>query len=123
MIPQNLKERAVFCGWKREDGRKIPYNVRTGARARSTDITDFAPYEEAEKVQRFYDGLGIGVFNGICAIDIDHCYDPLIGATPEVEDIIAAMDTYTELSPSGTGVRILFFASPEYKKEQFYIND
>ena len=123
MIPQNLKERAVFCGWKREDGRKIPYNVRTGARARSTDITDFVPYEEAEKVQRFYDGLGIGVFNGICAIDIDHCYDPLIGATPEVEDIIAAMDTYTELSPSGTGVRILFFASPEYDKEQFYINN
>ena len=40
------------------------------------------------------------------------------------KDIITRMNTYTEYSPSGTGVRILFKASlPAYDKDRYYINN
>ena len=40
------------------------------------------------------------------------------------KDIIARMDSYTEYSPSGNGVRILFKAAlPAYDRERYYINN
>lgn len=39
-------------------------------------------------------------------VDLDHCRDPVTGAIdPWAAEIIAKLDTYTEVSPSGTGLR------------------
>lgn len=58
-----------------------------------------------------------------CAIDIDNCVENGV-LSDMAEDIIARMDTYTEYSPSGAGVRILFKASlPAYDKDRYYINN
>jgi hypothetical protein len=40
-----------------------------------------------------------------CGIDLDHCRDPKTGAiAPWAMKIVQALDTYTEISPSGTGL-------------------
>ena len=125
-LPHELKERGSFCLWKYEerDGRmtKVPYQT-SGLRADSTNKATFTDYATVIGIRGKYDGIGIGVFDDICAIDIDHCIEN--GKLSDMaEDIISCMDSYTEYSPSGTGVRILFKASlPSYDKERYYINN
>ena len=126
-LPAELREKGLFCCWRYEDREgkpnKVPYNPRTGGRAQSTNPATFAPLAVAQAA-RGYDGLGVGVFNGLGAIDIDHC----IGAGGEISnmaaDIMHTMEAYTEYSPSGTGLRILFKASGfQYDKARYYINN
>ncbi len=75
------------------------------------------------RLSKKYDGIGIGVFDGYSAVDIDHCVKN--GKLSEMAlDIINTMNSYTEYSPSGEGVRIIFKASPfDYDKEKYYINN
>ena len=48
--------------------------------------------------------------SGIVGIDLDHCIaDGVI--SEEAQEIISSLHTYTELSPSGTGIRLLMHGS------------
>ena len=69
-----------------------------------------------------YDGIGIGVFDGFCTIDIDHCHNNGV-LSDMAKNIIATMNSYTEYSPSGEGIRILFRADSSYDKAKYYINN
>ena len=125
-LPQELKEQGFFCLWRYEerDGRmtKVPYQIN-GFKGDSTNRAAFTDFDTATSYIAGYDGIGIGVFDDICAIDIDHCVENG-KLTVMAEDIINRMDSYTEYSPSGTGVRILFKASLlSYDKERYYINN
>ena len=126
-IPAQLIGLAKFCVWRKEirDERptKVPYNPLTGALARSNDPTTFCSYADALAALPRYDGLGIGVFDPICAIDIDDCNDELMGLTPMAEDIVRTMNCYAEYSPSGNGIRILFTVrgTDFYDREKYYI--
>lgn len=125
-LPKELKDRGAFCLWKYEerDGRrtKVPYQ-KNGLKADSTNKDTFTEYSIATSHMAGYDGIGIGVFENICAIDIDHCVENGV-FSDMAEDIIARMDSYTEYSPSGTGVRILFKATlPTCDKDRYYINN
>lgn len=75
-LPKALKEQGAFCFWKYEerDGRmtKVPYQT-SGLRADSTNKASFTDYAAAVSRRAGYDRIGIGVFDDICAIDIDHC--------------------------------------------------
>ena len=54
--------------------------------------------------------MGVLLGQGLCGIDIDHCRDPSTGSLSEMAaQIIDQMQTYTEASPSGTGVHLLFW--------------
>ena len=114
-LPSELQEKGLFCVWRREEvnGRmtKVPYNPKTGGKAQSNNPDTFASLAVAEAVQGKYDGLGVGVFGGLCAVDIDHCISAEGVYHDMALDIIATMSSYTEVSPSGTGVRILFYAT------------
>jgi putative DNA primase/helicase len=127
VLPAQLKENALFCVWKYEerDGKatKVPYNPRTGGMAQSNNRTTFAPLTVAEAAQAQYDGLGVGIFDDVCAIDIDHCItDGQFNGL--CMDVMATMNAYTEYSPSGTGIRILFKATGfVYDKTKYYINN
>lgn len=127
-LPAALQERGLFCCWRYEDREgkptKCPYNPRTGGKAQSTNPDTFAPLAAALNASGRYDGVGVGVFNGLGAIDIDHC----IGEGGEISDmavdITSTMQAYTEYSPSGTGLRILFKAAGfQYDKARYYINN
>ena len=117
-LPAALKESALFCVWKKEErgGKptKIPYNPITGGKAQPNNKATFAPFQTAAEVMENYDGLGIGIFDGLCAIDIDHCIKD--GKLSEMAaDIISTMDSYTEYSPSGSGVHIYFTVSAGFQ--------
>lgn len=125
-IPNELKQNALFCLWKYEerDGKKtkVPYKI-TGARARANSATDFSSFDSVSELVDKYSGIGMGVFNGYSAIDIDHCVTD--GVPNEMAtDIINTMKSYTELSPSGTGVRIIFKVDDfNFDKNTYYIHN
>lgn len=125
-FPDQLLHEGRFCCWRYEDRNghrtKVPYQPLTGERARSNDPGSFTDYLAACTAAHSYDGLGIGIFDGVCAIDLDNCIDEEGNYTPIAADVIALMHSYTELSPSGRGVHILFRAeSFQYDTKQFYI--
>lgn len=128
-IPQELKDTGGWCVWRyeqresRDKPTKVPYNPRTGGRAMSNNPNTFTSYQEAVNAleRGGYDGLGVGIFSGLCAIDIDGCLDEDGTPSPLAVDVISTMESYTETSPSGRGVRI-FFRAPgfTYDKDRYY---
>ncbi len=125
-LPAELRQSGLFCLWKRENinGRqtKMPYKTN-GYRARSTERADFVSFNTAMRYVKNYNGIGLGIFDGFCAVDIDHCVKD--GKLSELaQDIINTFSSYTEYSPSGEGVRIIFKADGvEYDKKRYYINN
>ncbi|MGH7391934.1 MAG: AAA family ATPase [Candidatus Rokuibacteriota bacterium] len=101
--------------WKDGDQKfaKVPYSPATGANASSTDPATWGTFEEAvaaytasrANADDNYDGIGF-VFTGTpyMGVDQDHVLDRDVLA-PEAIRIVAELDTYTEVSPSGTGVK------------------
>lgn len=128
-LPETLKQRGLFCLWKYEerDGRqtKMPYNPNSPQdRAKSNDRSTFAPMATAQARAAGFDGIGIGIFDDIAGIDIDHCIDDAGKLSPMAQDIVQTMDAYTEISPSGKGLRILFLAPGfSYDKDRYYIKE
>lgn len=128
-IPAYLREHGLFCLWKYEDrdGRrtKMPYNPNSQQdRAKSNDRSTFAPMATAQARAAGFDGIGIGIFDDIAGIDIDHCIDDAGQLSPMAQDIVQTMDAYTEISPSGKGLRILFLAPGfQYDKDRYYIKE
>lgn len=125
-VPSEMKVHNQWVRWRLEnrDGRhtKVPLNPRTGVFASSTDPSTWGTYEEAVG-SRIGQGIGY-VFTreaGIAGIDLDHViHDGVI--EPWAEEIIREMNSYTELSPSGEGVHIYFYANFSIrgrKKKQF----
>lgn len=128
-IPAYLREHGLFCLWKYEKDRngritKMPYNPnRPQYRGDSTDRSTFAPLNTAAARTKGFDGIGIGIFDSVAAIDIDDCMkDGKLSAM--AADIVETMDAYTEISPSGEGLRILFLAPGfRYDDKVYYINN
>lgn len=128
-LPLALRKKGLFCcrglaGPEGEGkGAKIPYDPKTGWGAKSTDPSTFSDFHTALSALPRYRGLGVGIFGDLGALDIDHCIEA--GAlSPMAEDIVGIMDSYTELSPSGKGLRILFRAPGfQYDKTRYYINN
>jgi hypothetical protein len=116
---QNMKDmrdlRQWVC-WRSEerDGKptKVPYGPLTGRRADSTDPQTWAGYQEAVSAckEHGYGGIGF-VFtpeDDLCGVDLDGCLDPQTGEMePWAREVIEELDSYAEISPSGTGVHIL----------------
>lgn len=89
---------------------KRPYNARTGKPASSTNPSTWCSRKRAEKALRggHWDGVGF-VFspdNPVMGVDIDHCIEDGVVA-PWAREIIDSLDSYAEISPSGTGVHVL----------------
>lgn len=133
-IPQTLKDNGLWCCWKLTDKGKVPIDAITGKMARSNDKTTFHPFIDVlKRLANYYNfdehgkllgGLGLGIFNGFSAIDIDNCRDAVTGKmTPMAEDIIDYCQSYTEISPSGKGIRIIFRTDTVIDKNMYYINN
>lgn len=124
-LPDSIIQNGLFCCWKYEERNerktKVPYQPQTGLGAKSNDPSSFVPYKTAVQASG-YDGIGIGIFNGICAIDLDNCVSDSGYYTQTAAEIVALMHSYTEYSPSGNGLHILFSAKGfQYDTKRFYI--
>jgi putative DNA primase/helicase len=96
------------------DWNKPPVNARTGRLASSTKPEAWCPFEEALQAYKRgrFDGLGFVLRwdqdHNLVAIDLDKCRDPDTGEMEEwAREIINTLNSYTEVSPSGRGVRII----------------
>lgn len=118
-IPPEMKAVNNWVCWKfqKRGGKntKIPYNPKTGGMAKSNSPETWASFDTA--VNAFsggsYDGIGFELGNSpFVGIDIDHCIkDGQL--SKESEKIISGFKSYTELSPSGTGIHIIVKADIE----------
>ena len=114
-IPEELKKDDKFVGWKRESRgskeSKPPVNPHNGRNADVSDPSTWSDLATAESAVEKFDLVGLGrvltADDSYCVIDIDGCRDP---QTREIDHraqrIVARLDSYTEISPSGTGVHV-----------------
>lgn len=111
-----LIQRPQWVVWRLEirDDKpaKIPYTPTTRTRASATGPETWGTYDEAAAAVGTGRFAGIGfVFapdGGLFGVDLDDCRDPETGALETwAEDIVDRFATYTEPSPSGTGVHII----------------
>jgi putative DNA primase/helicase len=91
---------------------KLPIDPRTGGLAASTRSATWSSAEDANAAVKKWSLTGIGfVFSdsdGYGGVDIDNCRNPNTGQIEEwAWEIIRALNSYTELSPSGTGIHII----------------
>ena len=131
-IPQELREIPQWVAWmaapnpKKGKADKVPVDAKTGRPGSSTNPTTWASFDTATK---FYhanlgkthtihtkDGIKTGPIAGIgfvltedsqiVGIDIDGCIEPNGIVKSFALQIIRRIESYTEESPSRTGVRI-----------------
>ena len=119
-IPDGMTELDRFVGF---DENKTPINLKTGGNASVTIETTWTTFDDAiNSISKYPTVRGIGFVLGetdngvICGIDIDNCIDESGNISTFAQYIIDYMDTYTEISPSGRGLHILFYASKKGKK-------
>lgn len=118
-IPAELKGLPAWLVWQigsinAEKGKasKIPVYATTGMNRRGDqgspdDRANLVTFDEAMKAFRRskrFAGLGIATLPefGITALDFDHCVD---GGEIRPDVLMEVVDTYAEVSPSGSGVR------------------
>lgn len=114
-IPMELRKQPRWVNWKwvwsapRGKWNKPPFQP-CGTPASSTNSATWTTYEVAMQAHEST-GMGIGyVLNGdgLVGLDLDDVRNPDTGEiTAWARDVIDAAATYTEVSPSGTGVKLL----------------
>jgi len=109
-IPAEMRAAKNWLVYRLEDGKdgkkdKIPYNPRNGRKANNPSLG--VSFEEACAHVASYHGLGFYVESPYLVIDIDACVDKNTGVVADyAADIIREMGSFSELSPSGTGVHV-----------------
>jgi len=105
--------------------RKIPVNPRTGQNAASDKPETWASFTAA--VDRYHESAGLTGVGFVFAddmpfagVDIDNCRNT---ETKELEpwalELVERFNSYTEISPSGTGVKIFIRAKLDGRKNHF----
>ena len=92
---------------------KTPIDPNTGRYASTKNSDTWATFESAvachSGADHGTDGLGF-VFtteDPLVGVDLDNCRDPEIGEIePWARDIVDLLDSFTEISPSGTGLHV-----------------
>ena len=116
VLPEALREREQWVCWREEDrdGKptKIPVTPGAGGFASSTESDTWSDFETALEYTETEHADGVGfVFTDddpIVGVDLDDCHDPETGDVDDAaRDIIDRLDSYTEVSPSGTGFHVL----------------
>jgi hypothetical protein len=96
--------------WKEIDGNKVPYIPGARRKALVDKPETWRPFDQCRGERR---GL---VLNGddLGGVDLDGCRDPETGTLAEwASEIVADFGSYTEISPSGTGVKIFARGAPD----------
>lgn len=113
-----------WVAWRMEDRggepAKVPHSPRSG-KAQANNPATWGTRSAAEARAK---GLGVpgqvGVMLGeldaaraLGGVDLDTCRDAETGELePWAVEVIDALDSYTEVSPSGTGVKVFFLYNP-----------
>jgi putative DNA primase/helicase len=114
---QPLPQWVVWKG-ELEEGKskKVPYNPNNRLARASVKIPkSWGTLEQSLKALESgnYSGLGFMLTLPLVMVDLDHSYDRQSGAItdPQAQEIIHSLNSYTEVSPSGTGLHVLAFGA------------
>ena len=116
-IPNELKECPQWVVWRaepRHDGKaaKIPYTPGSDKRAKANDPATWGTFDAALADYRANgkrrDGVGFELDgSGLVFVDLDDAFSETGELLPWAAAIVAALDSYTERSPGGTGLHLL----------------
>lgn len=114
-IPQPLKDLDRWVMWKwepKKDPTKKwdkPPRQPSGAYAASNDPSTWSTFEDAlaaYQIEAKWDGIGIVLPPNVVGVDLDDCVvDRELDINAQL--CVSQMDTYTEYSPSGTGIKMV----------------
>lgn len=133
-IPAEIKSTIQWCTWKyaSRNGKrsKIPLQV-DGTAARSNTPSTWTDFATALSIysnpRSRVDGIGFMFRPPFTGVDLDGCRDPKTGKIdPGAQEIVSALNSYTEISPSGTGLHVFAIGSlppGRRKKGKFEIYD
>ena len=118
-IPKQLREAERWAPWaapwdeKRQKYGKVPHRADSVQHGLSNgSLRGWVSFERALAAYHNHPDLfaGIGYLmtgaHGVVGVDLDHCVVDGVVA-PWAAEIIAKLDSYTEFSPSGTGLHVL----------------
>jgi hypothetical protein len=133
-IPELLRKLNLWVVWayvwKDERWTKLPfqpvmasdnYRAKTGWALYAAKSNDSSTWSDYETVAAFHknhptitDGLGVMLQDGLLGADLDKCRDKVTGEVSEwALDLVQKGDSYTEISPSGTGLKMVMIADLE----------
>jgi len=105
-----LGRRWVVWQYEIRDGKRTKVPLQPdGSRASSTAPSTWSTYQDCAGayVRGLGDGLGIVLSgDGLVGVDLDHSVGADGSVAPWAAEIVAALDSYTEVSPSGAGLRV-----------------
>jgi putative DNA primase/helicase len=117
-IPRALKEQRAWVCWRYEPSpstpeklTKVPYSAY-GGKAESDNPSTWATFREALEYHLendWTDGVGVVVSDAddFVGIDLDHCLNAETGEVASwARAIVDTINSYTEVTPSGEGLRI-----------------
>jgi hypothetical protein len=118
-----LAELCQFEAWVlwqvRERRGKItkPPLQADGRLAKSDDPSTWCTFQEALAAYAAegaeFSGIGVVLPPGYAAFDLDDCRDPETGRiVPQVEEMLDRLGSYAEVTPSGTGLRVIGRCDP-----------
>ena len=120
VLPPEIAEIRGFLTWKlvyksgQKKPAKIPYyangRLRAGDQGSAEDVAGLVTLTEALAAAKRDGSSGVGLAMleswNITALDFDNCVIDRVVTSPEVSNL--CWGTYTEISPSGTGLRAFF---------------
>ena len=131
-IPETLRDIDQWVCWKQKlhenkDGSKrwtkVPVQVDGSGFASSTDEDTWGSFRQAVGYYNSHDDVdGIGIViseehDDLIGVDVDDCRDSdtgeIVDSVDEVTDLLDSMDTYAEVSPSGTGLRMFILGESD----------
>lgn len=126
-IPSELTASARWILWQArpkpnsEKLDKVPIDPRTGHKANAHDKSIWLTFDQV----RLYfeqttkaDGIGFVLGDGFCGVDIDDCIDDDGRIDDHSRNAINRLGSYTEISPSGRGVKIFLKGKKKGKRCQ-----
>ena len=124
-IPEELKN-LKWCLWKwqwnedKQKWTKPPYSL-TGQLLSTNDPGEWCSYPDVEAYE--HKGFLLSKEYVLCVVDLDKCRDPKTGVIAEwAWKIINALNSYTEVSPSGEGVHIIVYGTkPRGARSRFHL--
>lgn len=122
-----FRDERRWCCWRLEarDGRptKLPLQPN-GALARSSDPATWWTLSDCEQAVAERGAEGVGIFLGplgggitLAGIDLDLCRSPDGTLAEWAESIVKRLNTYCEVSPSGTGLKAYGYTSTSLAQE------
>lgn len=133
-LPREVRELNAFVVFKfappRKPGgkrSKLPFYVvdrkmRTGEHGSKQDVTHLVSFAEAVRLfEKDIKWSGIGVCalqtNDVFFVDLDKCVDAKTGEVNDLARELLKWNTYTEISPSGQGLRLIMTGNPQINRK------